>query len=107
MANSYLPTLSVAVAGSGSSKNLLAATASQSARVWQLIMSGTAADTTGQLSWTAAGTSTTMKFTIGSSPTVLPMTGVPWAQADVNTAITFTAASTSTLTAYYTLGQGG
>lgn len=107
MANPYFPTLSVAVAGSGSSKNLIAATTAQSARVWQMIMSGTAADTTGVLNWTVAGTSTAMKFTVGSSPTVLPMTGVPWAQADVDTAITFTAASTTTITAYYTLGVGG
>ena len=107
MPNSYLPTLSVAVAGTGSSANLVAASAGQSTRVWQLVASGTAADTTGVLTWTQAGTSTSMKFTVGSSPTVLPMTGAPWASADVNTAITFTAATTTTLTAYYTKGIGG
>jgi len=107
MPNSYLPTLSVAVAGTGSSANLVAASAGQSTRVWQLVASGTAADTTGVLGWTEAGVATSMKFTVGSSPTVLPMTGVPWAAADVNTAITFTAATTTTLTAYYTKGIGG
>lgn len=107
MASQYLPTLSVAVAGTASSANLVGASAGQSTRIWQLVASGTAADTTGVLTWTAAGTSTSMKFTVGSSPTIFPMTGVPWAEADVNTAITFTAASTTTLTAYYTKGIGG
>ena len=85
----------------------MAASAGQSTRIWQLVASGTAADTTGVLTWTEAGTATSMKFTVGANPTIFPMTGVPWAAADVNTAITFTAATTTTLTAYYTKGIGG
>ena len=107
MASQYLPTLSAAVAGTGSSANLVASTAGQSIRIWQLIASGTAADTTGVITFTAAGTAVTIKFTVGTSPTVLPMTGVPWAIADVGTAVTFTAASTTTVSAYYTKGIGG
>lgn len=107
MANPYFPTLSVAVAGTGSSHNLVASASGESIRIWQLIMSGTAADTTGVMTWTVAGTQTSMKFTVGSSPTVLPMTGVPWAMADTGTGIVFTAASTTTVTAYYTIGIGG
>jgi hypothetical protein len=48
-----------------------------------------------------------MKFTVGASPTIFPMTGVPWATADVGTAVSFTAAATTTLTAYYTKAIGG
>lgn len=107
MASQFFSTLSVAVAGTGASANLVAASAGQSTRVWQLVASGTAADTTGVLTWTQAGVSTSMKFTVGANPTIFPMTGVPWATADVNTNITFTAAATTTLTAYYTKGAGG
>lgn len=107
MANPYFPTLSVAVAGTGSSANLVASSAGQSTRVWQLVLSGTTTDTTGVITWTAAGTATSMKFTVGSVPTILPMTGVPWAQADTGTAVSFTAASTTTVTAYYTKAAGG
>jgi hypothetical protein len=35
------------------------------------------------------------------------MTGAPWAIADTGTAVTFTAASTSTVCAYYTKAIGG
>jgi hypothetical protein len=104
MANIYLPCKSVAVAGTAGSTNLIAAVAGQRIRLWQLVASGTAADTTGTLGWTVAGTATSAKFTIGSAPTVLPATGVPWAEADPGTAITFTAAVTSTVTGFYTIG---
>lgn len=107
MASAYFPTLVKAVAGTASSANLVAAVAGQSIRIWQLIASGTAADTTGVITFTVANVSTTIKFTVGTSPTVLPMTGVPWAMADVGTAVAFTAASTTTVTAYYTQGVGG
>lgn len=107
MASAYFPTQVVAVAGTASSANLVGSTAGQSIRIWQLIASGTAADTTGVITFTYAGTATTIKFTVGSSPTILPMTGVPWAVADTGTAITFTAASTTTVSAYYTKGIGG
>lgn len=107
MASAYFPTLVVAVAGTGSSANLVASSAGQSIRIWQLIASGTAADTTGVITFTAAGVAATIKFTVGTSPTVLPMTGVPWAVADVGTAIAFTAASTTTVSAYYTKAVGG
>jgi hypothetical protein len=50
------PTLSVAVAGTGSSANLIASTAGQSIRVWQLVITGTVADTV-SITFTAAGTS--------------------------------------------------
>lgn len=102
-----LNTLVAVVAGTGSSANLVASSSGKSIRVWQLVASGTAADTTGVLAYTVAGTATSMKFTVGSTPTVFPATGVPWAIADVGTAVTFTAASTTTLTAYYTQGAGG
>lgn len=102
MPNASFPTQSVAVAGNGSSKTLIAGTSTNGTRLWQLVASGTAADTTGVLTWTVAGVSTSMKFTVGANPTIFPMTGVPWAIADVNTNITFTAAAATTLTAYYT-----
>src|SRR6516162_10151394 len=78
MPSSSFPTQSVAVAGTGSSANLIASSAGQSIRAWQLVASGTVADTTGVLTWTVAGTATSMKFTVGSTPTIFPMTGVPW-----------------------------
>ena len=102
------PTLSVAVAGTGSSANLIAATAGQSIRVWQLLISGTAADATVVITFTAAGTATTIKAALPNAGcTGLPMTGVPWAIADVGTAVSFTAATTTTVTAYYSKGIGG
>lgn len=107
MANPYFPTLSVAVAGTAGSTNLVASSAGQSIRVWQLVASGTAADTTGVITWTVAGVATSMKFTVGTSPTIFPMTGAPWAQADTGTSVVFTAAVTTTVTAYYTKAIGG
>jgi hypothetical protein len=108
MANQYFPTLVAAVAGTGSSANLVASSAGQSIRIWQLLISGTAADATVVITFTAAGTATTIKAALpNAGVTVLPMTGVPWAIADVATAVTFTAASTTTVTAYYTKGIGG
>ena len=105
--NGCFPTNVVAVAGTASSANLVAAVAKQSIRIWQLLISGTAADTTGVITFTVAGVATTIKFTVGTSPTILPMTGVPWAAADVGTGIVFTAAATTTVSAYYTVGVGG
>lgn len=101
------PTLAAAVAGTAGSANLIASTAGQSIRIWQMILSGTAADTTAQFVFTVGGTATTVKCAVGASPTILPATGVPWAAADVGTAVTFTAATTTTVTAYYTKGIGG
>ena len=107
MAPNYLPTLSVAVAGTGSSANLVASSAGQSIRVWQLVVTGTANDTV-SLTFTVAGTATTVKVIIlANTTTVLPATGVPWATADVGTAVAFTAASTTTVSAYYTKAAGG
>lgn len=99
--------LSAAVAGTGSSANLVASATGKSIRVWQLICAGTATDTVSLVS-TVAGTATTAKVQVlANTSVVLPATGVPWAAADTGTAVTFTAASTTTLTAYYTEGFGG
>lgn len=107
MASQYFPTLSVAVAGTGSSANLVASSTGQSIRIWQLVIGGTASDATVAITYTAAGVATTIKLPIGASSLLVPMTGVPWAIADTGTAVTFTAASTTTITAYYTKGIGG
>jgi hypothetical protein len=72
MASQYFSTLSVAVAGTGSSANLVASSAGQGIRIWQILVAGTS---------------------------VLPMTGVPWAISDSGTAVTFTAATTTTVSA--------
>ena len=101
------PALSVAVAGTGSSANLIGSSAGQSITVFQLLVAGTANDTV-SITWTAAGTSTTAKVNILANTTaVLHFGGIPWALADVGTAVSFTAASTTTVTAYYSKGQGG
>lgn len=108
MPNNLFPTLVAAVAGTGSSASLVASAAGQSIRVWQLLISGTAADATVVITFTVAGTATTIKAALpNAGVTVLPMTGVPWCTADVATAVAFTAASTTTVTAYYTKGIGG
>ena len=108
VANPYLPTLVAAVAGTGSSASLVASTAGQSIRIWQLLISGTAADATVVITFTAAGTATTIKAALpNAGVTVLPMTGVPWAIADTGTAVAFTAATTTTVSAYYTKAIGG
>jgi len=104
MPNPYFPCASVAVAGTGSAANLVASSAGQGIRVWQLIASGTANDTV-SLSFTVAGVATTAKIgLLANTSAILPMTGVPWAQADTGTAVQFTAASTTTVTAYYSKG---
>lgn len=106
MASASLPTLVAAVAGTGSSANLVASSAGQSIRIWQLLVTGTTTDTV-SIVFTYAGTATTIKVAVTNGTTVLPMSGVPWAVADVATAVTFTAAATTTVTAYYTKGIGG
>lgn len=98
---------SVAVAGTAGSANLIAGSAGTSIRIWQLIVSGTAADTTVTLVWKVGGVTTTAKLAIGANAVILPYTGCPWASADVGLNVTFTAATTTTLTAYYTQGTGG
>lgn len=107
MANPYFPALSVSVAGTGSSATLIGASAGQSTRVWQVLIGATTNDSTAQFTFTVAGTSTTEKCAVALGTTVLPMTGVPWMQADVNTTITFTAASTTHFNVYYSKAQGG
>jgi hypothetical protein len=107
VASQSFPTLFTSAAGTGSSANLVASSAGQSARVWQLVMSGTATDKA-TISFTSAGVSSTLTVQIPANGTVvLPMTGAPWAIADTGTAVTFTAASTSTVCAYYTKAIGG
>jgi len=96
-------TLVAAVVGTASSANLVASSAGQSITVWQLIVAGTAADTA-SIVFTNAGTATTIKVTV---PGILAASGVPWAVSDVGTGVTFTAAATTTVTAYYTKGIGG
>jgi len=107
MPNPYFPTLSVAVTGNAGSQNLVAASAGQSTRLWQLLIGATTNDATAQFTYTAAGTSVTMKVPVALGTTVMPMSGAPYAIADVNTAITFTAAAGTTFNAYYTKGAGG
>jgi hypothetical protein len=99
-------TLVAVVAGTGSSANLVASTAGQGIRVWQLLVTGTTTDTA-SIVFTVAGTATTIKVAVTNGSTVLPATGVAWAVADIGTAVTFTAAATTTVTAYYTKGIGG
>lgn len=107
MASQYLPTLVTVVAGTGSSANLVASSTGQSIRVWQLLIVGTGADTV-TVAFTAGGVAASIKVILAVNTTfILPMTGVPWAIADVGTAVTFTAASSTTVTAYYTKGLGG
>ena len=106
MPNASFPTLSVAVAGTGSSANLVASSTGQSIRVWQLLI-GATTDTTAQFTYTAAGQAVTVKIPAPQGISTLPFTGAPWAIADVGTAVQFTAASTTTLTAYYSKGVGG
>jgi hypothetical protein len=107
MPNPYFPTQSVSVAGTGSAANLVAPSSGQGIRMWQLIASGTANDTV-SLAFTVAGTATTAKISLlANTSVVLPMTGAPWAIADSGTAVQFTAATTTTVTAYYSKGSGG
>lgn len=106
MAYNFAP-LSFAVAGTGSSANLVASSAGQSISIWQLAIAGTTNDTI-TATWTAAGTATSAKFDILANTTaVIPYTGAAWAAADVGTAISFTAASTTKVTSFYTKGTGG
>ena len=95
-----------AVAGTGSSANLVASSAGQSIRVWQLLATGTTTDTV-SIVFTQAGTATTVKVAVTNGTTTLPYSGAPWAVADVGTGVTFTAAATTTVVAYYTQGIGG
>jgi hypothetical protein len=94
------------VAGTGSSANLVASSTGKSIHVWQLLVTGTTTDTV-SIVFTQAGTATTIKVAVTNGTIVLPYTGAPWAIADVGTGITFTAAATTTLSAYYTIGIGG
>ena len=107
MPNPSFPLKSVAVAGTGSAANLVASAAGQSIRVWQVLVAGTANDTI-TISFTVAGNSTAAKINIAANSTVIvPFTGAPWCIADVATAVQFTAATTTTVTGYYSLGIGG
>ena len=103
MASLYQPTLVAVVAGTGSSANLVASSSGQRIRVWQLLMAGTTTDTA-SIVFTTAGVATTIKVAVTNGTAVLGNTGSPWCDADPGTAVTFTAASTSTLSAYYTKG---
>ena len=99
-------TLVAAVAGTGSSANLVASAAGKSIHIWQMLVAGTTTDTA-SIVFTQAGTATTIKVAVTNGTAVLPYTGSAWAVADVGTGITFTAASTTTVSAYYTKGIGG
>lgn len=94
------------VAGTGSSATLIGLTAGQSIHIWQMLCAGTTTDTV-SIVFTNAGTATTIKIAVTNGIAVLPATGVPWAVADAGTAITFTGAATTLVTAYYTKGIGG
>jgi hypothetical protein len=94
------------VAGTGSSANLVASAAGQSIHVWQLLVTGTTTDTA-SIVFTNAGVATTIKVAVTNGTATLPATGCPWCIADVATGVTFTAAATTTVTAYYTKGIGG
>ena len=103
----YFPTQ--VTSATGASGNLVASSAGQSIRVWQLVVASTnAAVQTVTVVSTTAGTSNTLTIAIASNSTVvLPMTGVTYAIADAGTAVTFTGAASVTLTAYYSKGAGG
>ena len=105
MASAFTSTLTAVVAGTGSSANLVASASGQGISVWQLLVNGTTVDTA-SIVFTQAGVQKTVKVTVQNGTVVLPMSGVPWFKADVGTGVTFTAASTTTVTAYYTQGAG-
>lgn len=98
----------LAKAGAGTTTNLIASATGESITVWQLILSGSTTDTI-TLNWTAAAVATSAKIFISASngTVIMPYGGAAWAAADVATAVTFNAASTTTLTVYYTQGIGG
>ena len=56
--------------------------------MWALLIGATTNDTTAQFTYTAAGTAVTVKVPVALGTTVLPMTGAPYAIADVGTAVT-------------------
>src|SRR5215467_248552 len=104
MPYSYLPSESVAVTGTGFSANLVASASGQSIHVWaMLVASSSSSGTSPTLTWTAAGTSTTTALNVPANSTlVIPYTGAPWCIADVKTAVSFNAPTTTIITAYVT-----
>lgn len=108
MAYQYLPTLQTST--NGASGNLIAGSAGQSIRVWQ-IMAANSVSTAALLTvgTTAAGNAWTMTAVVpGNSTVVLPATGVPYVIADVNTNITYAGLNgTLTIQAYFSKGAGG
>lgn len=101
-----LSALSVTIAGSGISTDLISAKSGKSIRILQLLCCGTANDTV-SITYTVAGVSTTAKVRVlANTSQPFPASGVSWSLADVGTAVTFIAATTTTITAYYTQSYG-
>jgi hypothetical protein len=107
VAPGYLPTL--VASATGTSGNVVASSAGQSIRVWQLLLSNSnTTATTATISSTLSGVANTLTMFIGgTNQAILPSTGVPWAQADTGTGVTFAAGQSVTVTAFYTKGAGG
>ena len=108
MAYQYLPTLQTST--NGASGNLIAGSANQSIRIWQ-IMAANSVSTAALLTvgTTAAGNAWTTTVAVpGNSTVVLPASGVPYVIADVNTNVTYAGVNGSlTIQAYFTKGLGG
>ena len=106
MAPNYIPLKETSA--SGTSGNLIAASAGQGARVYQLLVSNAnTTASTATVSYMLSGTASTLSlFVPGQNQAILPNSGAPWAAADVGTGITFAAGQSLTFSVYYLQGAG-
>jgi hypothetical protein len=91
----------VPIVGSAATKQLVAASAGNAIFLVQLVVEGTAADTTIILQDASGGTTLLALALTGAGTLVLPATGAWWARTTIGNALFFTAAATTNITAYY------
>lgn len=90
------------IAGNAASKQLVAASAGNAIFAAQLVIAGTANDSTIILQDASGGTTLLGPLSILANTTlVLPCNGAWWARTTIGNGLFFTAAATTTVTAYY------
>ena len=102
MADKFQTQRTAPTAGSGATKQLVAASAGNEVRLWQVVIAATTTDPL--IFQDGSGGTTLLAVQVPANGTlVLPFTEAPWLITTIGNGLFFNGLATTTVTAYYTI----
>jgi hypothetical protein len=102
MADKFQVNRTAPTAGSGATKQLVAASSGNAVRLWQVVLAATVTDPL--IFQDGSGGTTLLSVQVpANSPIVLPFTEAPWLSTTIGNGLFFNGLATTTVTAFYTI----